>query len=93
MIAAGLLSQFLGSIVTFASHDDAWIFNGLIKFLTYFIPATSTIDDDFATSQEIFINEILHPTLHYRHQQLEGDTRVMEEERGNVLFSTSMSAI
>lgn len=85
MIATGLLSQFLGNVLTFASHNEAWIFNGLIKFLQYFI--TSNSSDD--ASQKIFINEILHPTLHYRHQQLFA-FHSMEDERGNFLLFISM---
>lgn len=67
LIAAGLLSQFLGNVVSLASHNDAWIFNGLNKFLQHFI---ATSDD------EIFIGEILHPTMHRLHDD------AMEDEKG-----------
>lgn len=71
MIAAGLLSQFMGNVVSLASHNDAWIFNGLTKFLQYFIVTAN--DDDFSTSHEIFINEVLHPTMHRLHDAMEDD--------------------
>ena len=69
MIAAGLLSQFMGNVVSLASHNDAWIFNGLTKFLQYFIAAAN--DDDISTSHEIFINEVLHTTMHRLHDATE----------------------
>lgn len=82
MIATGLLSQFLGNIVTLTSHDDAWIFNGLTKFLQYKIAANN--DDDFASSDEIFTNEILHPTLHYQ-RVLQYESQ-REDEKGKNNF-------
>lgn len=56
LITSGIVAQFLGNVVSFASWSDAWIFKGLSKFLEYHINA------DGATN-EMFISEVLHPTL------------------------------
>lgn len=85
MIATGLLSQLLGNIVTLTSYDDAWIFNGLTKFLEYYIATTTNdVDDDFASSEIIFTNEILHPTLH--HQGMLRYTPEKRDEKGKNIF-------
>jgi hypothetical protein len=59
VITAGLVSQFLGGVVSFASHNDAWIFDGIVKFLQYGI--TTGDDDDnganFRWQEVLFINE------------------------------------
>lgn len=70
MIAAGLLSQYMGNVVSLASYNDAWIFNGLTKFLQYFIAANN---DEYSASQEIFIKEVLHPTMHRLHDATEDE--------------------
>lgn len=81
MIATGLLSQFLGNSVTLTSYDEGWIFNGLTMFLQYYVATTTGgVDDDFASSQDLFTNEILHPTLH--HQRLLQFSREQEDEKG-----------
>jgi hypothetical protein len=87
MIATGLLSQLLGNIVTLTSYDDAWIFNGLTKFLQYYIATTTNdVDDDFSSSEIIFTNEILLPTL-YREGMLQY-TPERSDEKGKNYFST-----
>lgn len=49
----GIVSQFLGNIVSLESWTDAWLFKGLTKFLEYRV----------STADEMFIIEVLHPTL------------------------------
>lgn len=58
LITSGMVSQFLGNIVSLNSWNDAWIFKGLSKFLEY------EINDDEFKASEMFISEVLHPTLH-----------------------------
>lgn len=58
LITSGIVSQFLGNIVSLNSWNDAWIFKGLSKFLEY------KINDDEFKANEMFISEVLHPTLH-----------------------------
>lgn len=79
MIATGLLSQFLGNVVTLASYDDAWIFNGLTKFLQYFIATTTN-----SMETQIFTTEVLHPTLY--HQRLRHGAGEKEDERGKNVY-------
>lgn len=67
LITNGVVSQFLGNVVSLDSWSDAWIFKGLSKFLEYEI---KTNDDEFERS-EMFISEVLHPTLHRRTFTLE----------------------
>jgi aminopeptidase N len=57
LITNGIVSQFLGNIVTLESWNDAWIFKGLTKFLEFQIGSN---DDDDA---ELFVSELLQPTL------------------------------
>ncbi|KAG5681338.1 hypothetical protein PVAND_010783 [Polypedilum vanderplanki] len=62
MITAGLVSQYLTNIVSFASYNDGWIFNGIIKFLEYYIRASdSSTDnsDNFRWQKVQFINDVL----------------------------------
>ncbi|CRL04603.1 CLUMA_CG017671, isoform A [Clunio marinus] len=56
-VTNSIVSQFLGNIVSVDSQSDVWIFNGLITFLEYLINIS-----DFE-SNEMFISEVLHPTL------------------------------
>jgi hypothetical protein len=53
LVANGIVSQFLGNLVTTDSWSDAWIFKGISKFLEY------QIND----ANELFVSEVLHPTL------------------------------
>lgn len=53
LVTNGIVSQFLGNLVTLDSWNDAWIFKGLAKFLEY----------HFTGANELFISEVLHPTL------------------------------
>lgn len=57
IVTNGIVSQFLGNLVTFNTWNDAWIFKGISKFLEYHLN-----DAKFA-SNELFISEVLHPTL------------------------------
>jgi Peptidase family M1 domain len=59
LITNGIVSQFFGNLVSFDAWSDVWIFKGLLKFLEYHINVN---DADFA-SNELFITEVLHPTL------------------------------
>jgi Peptidase family M1 domain len=59
LITNGIVAQFLGNLVSFNAWSDVWIFRGLTKFLEYYINVN---DMDFA-SNELFISEVLHPTL------------------------------
>jgi hypothetical protein len=60
LITNGIVSQVLGSIVSFQSWRDSWIFQGLSKLLEYQIRSN---DDNF-NSTELFVSEVLHPILH-----------------------------
>lgn len=57
LITSGIVSQFLGNIVTFDSWSDTWISRGLSKFLEYHI------NDVEFEANEMFISEVLHPIL------------------------------
>ena len=57
LVTNGIVSQFLGNLVTFNTWNDAWIFKGISKFLEYHLNGAN-----FA-SNELFISEVLHPTL------------------------------
>lgn len=59
LITSGIVSQFLGNIVTFDSMNDNWVFKGLTKFLEYQIG----IKGSTSLSDEMFVSEVLHPTL------------------------------
>lgn len=53
LITNGILSQYIGNAITFESWSDAWIFKGLSHFLAY----------EISGNDELFISEVLHPTL------------------------------
>lgn len=59
LITSGIVSQYLGNLVTFESWNDAWIFKGLSRFLEFEI---NTGQEGFSSS-DLFISEILHPVL------------------------------
>lgn len=58
LITNAIVSQFLGNVASLESWSDAWIFKGLSKFLEY------EINDAEFDADEMFISEVLHPTLH-----------------------------
>lgn len=60
LVASGIAAQYFGNSVSLESWNDAWIFKGLLKFMEYEINNES--DDEFPSS-ELFISEVLHPTL------------------------------
>lgn len=55
LITNGVVAQFLGNLVSFDTWSDVWIFKGLTKFLEYHI--------NINASNELFISEVLQPTL------------------------------
>lgn len=60
LVASGIAEQYFGNLVSFESWSDVWIFKGLIKFFEYEL---NNEGEDAFTSNELFISEVLHPTL------------------------------
>lgn len=60
LVTSGIVSQYLGNLASLDSWNDAWIFRGLSKFLSYEIHR----DDEDFVSDEMFISDVLHPILH-----------------------------
>lgn len=60
LITRGIVSQFIGNLVSFESPSDAWIFKGLTKLFEYQFSAD---DEEELPTTELFISEVLHPTL------------------------------
>jgi len=56
-----LVAQYLGSLISFVSNEDVWLFSGLAKFLEYYIHRSSEYDS--VLFRQLFINDVLHPTL------------------------------
>lgn len=57
-LTRGVVSQLLGNWVSFALWEDSWLFSGLTKFLEY------QINEANYTADNMFVSEVLHPTLH-----------------------------